>query len=294
MATLREIRGRIVSVRNITKITSAMKMVSAAKMRRATDAITAARPYAEKLESMLKLLSSTTEDLVSPLFEKRDEIRTILLIVVAADRGLCGSFNSNVIRITQNHVAALQKQHPKAKIKLLLVGRRVTDFFIKRSLEVVDSFPGVFQKLEFATAQQVARIAVDGFVAEEFDKVQIIGNIFKSIVKQEVCISDFLPILPEENSKKSNRQSVDYIYEPSQEEVLSALLPKHLNMQIWKTLLDSNAAEQAARMMAMDNATTNAKKVLNELQLTYNKARQAAITTEILEIVGGAEALKKG
>lgn len=294
MATLRDIRTRIAAVKNIAKITSAMKMVAVAKMRRAQANITAARPYAEKLSSMLSLLAAGADESVSPLFEQRKDIHNIALIVVSADRGLCGGFNSNIMRTTMQTVKSLNKDYPQAKVHLITVGKRATEFFSRRAeYNVVDKFPGIFQKLEFIYAQSVARVASEGFLKGTFDKVYLIGNEFRSIVKQEVSVRDFLPVLPPK-TEAASKYAVEYIYEPSQDAILSTLLPKHLNTQIWRALLESNAAEQAARMMAMENATRNAKDLNRTLTLTYNNLRQAAITKEILEVVGGAEALSKG
>lgn len=297
MATLRDIRVRIAAVKNIAKITSAMKMVAVAKMRRAQIAIMAARPYAEKLSSMISLLAADQENLTSPLFEQRKDVKNIALIVVSADRGLCGGFNANLMRNAQNQLKALAKEYPSAKLHLITIGKRSTDFFSKREISIIERFPGVFQKLDFAQAQTISRLAVSGFLKGDFDKVQIIVNEFRSIAKQEVAVHDFLPIAPSLGTSADNsstKYKVEYIYEPSQLEVLNGILPKHLNMQVWRAMLESNAAEQAARMMAMDNATRNAKDLTSSLTLTYNKLRQAAITKEILEIVGGAEALQKG
>ncbi len=295
MATLRDIRNRIGSVKNIAKITSAMKMVAVAKMRRAQNAMFAARPYAEKLSDMISLLAADQENLTSPLFEQRREVKNIALVVVSADRGLCGGFNSNLLRGAQNQVKALQSQYPSAKLHLITIGKRSTDFFGKREMPIIASFPGVFQKLDFSQAQTIGRLAVSGFLKGDFDKVQVIVNEFRSIVKQEVTVHDFLPIAPKaaQPGAEKAKHNVEYIYEPSQAEVLDGILPKHLNMQVWRAMLESNAAEQAARMLAMDNATRNAKDLNRSLTLTYNKLRQAAITKEILEVVGGAEALRE-
>ena len=294
MATLRDIRTRIGSVKNIAKITSAMKMVAVAKMRRAQANIFAARPYAEKLSSMISLLAADQENLTSPLFEQRKDVKNIALIVVSADRGLCGGFNANLLRSTQNHLKALAKEYPAAKVHLITIGKRSTDFFSKRDVTIDAKFPGVFAKLDFSQAQTIGRSAVSGFLKGEYDKVQIIVNEFRSIAKQEIAVHDFLPIAPAKSSEKAEKKyNIEYIYEPSQAEVLNGILPKHLNMQIWRAMLESNAAEQAARMMAMENATRNAKELNRSLTLTYNKLRQAAITTEILEVVGGAEALRQ-
>jgi F-type H+-transporting ATPase subunit gamma len=299
MATLRDIRTRIASIKNIAKITSAMKMVAVAKMRRAQASILAARPYAQKLSAMISLLAKDTENLTSPLFEQRKEVKNIALIIVSADRGLSGSFNANLMRGAQNQLTMLARENPNATLHLITIGKRSTDFFGKRAMVIDARFPGVFQKLDFAQAQTISRLAVQGFLTGTYDKVQIIVNEFRSIAKQEVTVHDFLPIAPEGMQTNSATTSgstyaVEYIYEPSKDAVLNSLLPKHLNMQIWRAMLESNAAEQAARMMAMENATQNAKELNRTLTLSYNKLRQAAITKEILEIVGGAEALQKG
>ncbi len=299
MATLREIRGRIAGVKNIAKITSAMKMVAAAKMRKAQDAITSARPYAQKLSDILSLLAANLEESIDPLLQQREEVSNIALIVVSADRGLCGSFNSNILRGTSYHIKRLKQDYPKANIHLITVGKRACDFFGRRSFTLVQRFPGIFTKLDYLYAQDIAHLAIDGFLSGQFDRVELVFNEFKSVVKQELVIRQFLPIEPAQQpatdrAKNHTGSTIDYIFEPSRERVLSALRPKHLNMQIWRALLESNASEQAARMVAMDNATTNAKDLLRALQLNYNKARQAAITKELLEIVGGAEALKNG
>lgn len=294
MATLREIRSRIVGVKSTSKITSAMKMVAAAKMRRAQDGILSVRPYADKLQQTLSLLAATVEDYTEPLMIPHEHVNNIALIVISADRGLCGGFNASILRAALQHLRALKQQYPKAELHVIPVGRRSVDFFVKQPYNIVEKFPFIFTNLNYTTAQAISRLATDGFLIEQFDKVQIIGNEFRSVVKQEIVIRDFLPIAPAEISEEIKNAHTDYIFEPSKEKVLSSLLPKHLNMQVWRSLLESNAAEQAARMMAMDNATTNAKNLIRELTLSYNKARQAAITKEILEIVGGAEALREG
>jgi F-type H+-transporting ATPase subunit gamma len=292
MATLRDIRQRISAVKNTVKITSAMKMVAAAKLRRAQDAITSARPYATKLSEVLSNLASSDMDFIHPFFDKREEVGNVLVIVVSSDRGLCGAFNANLFRVaTQTIETNIKKQYPKAKVHLISIGKRAVSFFSKRNYNTVASLPDVFAKLNFETVLEIAPIVTEGFINGTYDRVHIIFNEFKSVIRQEVQTVQLLPV---ESTKKAEKakSSVDYIYEPSREEILENLLPKYLNLQIWRALLDSNAAEQAARMMAMDNATTNAKDLINVLQLEYNKARQAAITKEMLEIVGGAEALK--
>lgn len=293
MATLREIRERIGGVKSIIKITSAMKLVAAAKMKRAQDAITAAKPYAAKVSDVLSFLASNAGEVVDPLLQERETIGSIGLIVISADRGLCGGFNANLMKKADKHIASLKDEYPSATISVIPVGQKACDHFEKSDIEIVEMFPGVFSKLDFGTAQDIARIAVDMFTAEDFDMVQIIVNEFVSVVKQVPTVEQFLPIVPSKDEENDSPYGMDFIVEPSLPDVLSSLLPKHLNLHVWRSMLDSNAAEQAARMFSMDNATRNAEDLLRDLELNYNKARQAAITTEILEVVGGAEALSK-
>lgn len=292
MATLRDIRQRIVAVKNTSKITSAMKMVAAAKLRRAQEAIWAARPYASKLSEVLSNLASAETDFAHPFFDKRDEVANVLLIVVSSDRGLCGAFNSNLLKASTNHIERKLKQdYPKATVHVMPVGRRAYSYYQRRNNNIIAAFPDIFGKLSFNNVLDISPIVTEGFINGQFDRVHIMFNEFKSMIKQEVRIVPLLPVQPTATTEKK-KGGTDYIYEPSRGEILEALLPQYLNLQIWRSLLDSNAAEQAARMMAMDNATTNARDLISTLQLDYNKARQASITKEMLEIVGGAEALK--
>ncbi|MEW5798148.1 MAG: ATP synthase F1 subunit gamma [Bacteroidota bacterium] len=292
MATLREIRSRISGVKNTQKITKAMKMVSAAKLRRATDAIIAARPYAKKMKELLSHLSGQVDVTKYPQFEVR-EVKSVAIVVVTADRGLCGAFNSNIIKATVNHIEKNYAEMNEAgKVKLICVGKKGYDFFSKRNYEVISKHVGIFNQLNFNIAKTIVAEVVEGFIKGEFDKVEVISNEFKNAVQQKLTVSQFLPVMPEESNDKKHA-ATDYIYEPTSDEIVGALVPKHLNFQMWRVLLDSNAAEQGARMTAMENASTNARDLIKILQLNYNKARQAAITKELLEIVGGAEALRK-
>lgn len=291
MAKFREMRSRIQGIENTAKITQAMKMVAAAKLRRAQDSIIAARPYGRKLREVLQFLASQVESAVSPLLEER-EVRRVAVIVVASDRGLCGAFNSNVLKaatyLIQNRYGALQAS---GNLDVVCVGKRSVDYFSKRGYNVVAAYPGIFNSLEFATARRIVAEVTDGFVRGRYDRVEVVYSEFKSVVKQNVVTEQMLPI-PRLEKQATTGGNVDYIFEPSRDELLSALLPKHLNTQMWNILLESNAAVQGAQMTAMENATRNAKDLVRNLRLLYNKARQAAITTEILEIVSGAEALK--
>lgn len=291
MASLRELRRKISGVQSVAKITTAMKLVAAAKLRRAQNAIFTARPYAQKLEEILALLVATSADeLIHPLLLVREKVRNVLIIPITGDRGLCGSFNTNIIRqfLQLQNAFAVEKQQ---SVQILAVGKRAVDYFQKRNVALVDSYPGIFRRLLFSHAQAIGKRVISGYVDQEFDEVYLIYNHFVSVVKQEVVVKRLLPVtasaLPSEQVEHR-----DYIFEPSQEAVLDALLPRHVNMQIWRALLESNAAEQAARMVAMDNATNNAQELIRALRLVYNKTRQATITKELLEIVTGAEVLK--
>jgi len=293
MATLRDIRQRISGVKNTQKITKAMKMVAAAKMRRATEAIIAARPYAKKMRELLQHLSAQVDVTKYPQFAERD-IKSVAIVVVTADRGLCGAFNSNIIKAAVHHINTNYAElHADGKVKLFLVGKKAAEFFGKRNYNVAAKHTGIFNQLNFTFAKSLTTEIVDGFVKGEFDKVEIIFNEFKNAVQQKLTIEQFLPVVQEQAVNQKKHDATDYIYEPGKDEIVSALVPKHLNFSLWRVLLDSNAAFYGAQMTAMENATTNAKEIIRVLQLNYNKARQAAITKELLEIVGGAEALRK-
>ncbi len=295
MAQYRKIRGRITGVQNTAKITQAMKMVAAAKLKRAQDAIVAARPYAQKLGEILSHLAEAIDSTISPFFEVR-EVNRVGIIVVAADRGLCGPFNTNVIKEAENRVRKFYgDQYRAGGVDLICVGKRAVEYFGRRDYSVVGSYPGIFADLDFTIAQRIVGEAVDKFLEGKYDRVELIYNEFRSVIRQEVAVSQFLPVEPIESGESEQTESgynIEYIFEPSSVELLNALLPKHLNTKLWNALLESNAAEHGARMTAMDNATRNARDLARDLKLEYNKARQAAITTEILEIVSGANALK--
>lgn len=292
MATLREVRNRISGVKKTEKITKAMKMVAAAKMRRAQTAVLAARPYANRLKDLLAHLVSQVPEHPLPLLQPR-EIRKLALVVVTADRGLCGAFNANILKAALQH---LDRQYPgwgdDGRATLICLGKKGVDFFSKRMYAVRARHIGVTNALVFATAQRIARTIVEGYLAGDYDCVDIIYNEFKSVAQQRIVISRFLPLVAEagEGEGKPPRPT-NYLYEPSRERLLEAIVPRHLNVEIWRVLLESNAAEQGARMAAMESATENANDMIRLLQLQYNKARQASITRELLEIVSGAEAL---
>ncbi len=292
MATLREIRGRIVGVKKTQKITKAMKMVAAAKFRRAQRNVVQARPYAAKMKQLLNHLYTNPEASAHPFIQPRN-VNAVALVIVTSDRGFCGAFNSNLVKTAERLINANYKTlHEQGKVRLFCIGKKGADYFSKRGHSIAGKYIGVYSNLVFGEAQKVAREVIDGYTKGEFDRVDIVSNVFKSAAQQTTVTEQFLPI-PGDAFDGDGADSVDYIYEPSDIAIIDALIPKHLNFQLWRLLLESNAAEEGARMTAMENATTNANELIRYLQLSYNKARQAAITSELLEIVGGAEALKK-
>ncbi|MHC2990874.1 ATP F0F1 synthase subunit gamma [Pontibacter sp. HJ8] len=292
MASLKEVRGRIVSVSSTQQITKAMKMVAAAKLRRAQDNILRMRPYAQRLGGILTNLSSLTEGSVSNKYSAKRDANRVLLIVVTSDRGLAGAFNSNIIKAATTLAnTRYSNQLEAGNVTFLTIGRKGFEALTKRNLKVISDYTGTFLNLSFDTVRAAAERAMSGFVSGEFDKVEIIYNEFKNVATQIVRTEQFLPV--EENPVDESASSVipDYTFEPSKEQIIEELIPKSLKIQVYKAVLESNASEHGARMTAMDKATENAGDLLKELKLTYNRTRQAAITKEILEIVGGAEAL---
>lgn len=299
MATLREIRRRIASITKISQVTDAMRMVATAKLRRAQQAIEANRPYADKFGRILNQLihlnsvaeeNNTESQLVHPLLEVRP-VKRVCIISVSGDRGLCGSFNANTIRTTNQRLQHYQQQG--IEVDLICVGRRVADFF-RRRLTVSGEYVNIFNNLKFEVAIDLANKVSSMYSGKSVDSVEIIYNNFRSAILQVVQTELLLPLDTSGQSfvsETSESISTEYLYEPTREEILHQILPKHLNAQIWKALLDSNAAEQAARMTAMENATQNAKDIIDELVLQRNRARQTLITKEVAEIVSGAEAL---
>jgi len=284
MANLKEIRNRISSVSSTMQITSAMKMVSAAKLKKAQDAITAMRPYADKLTELLQSLSATLDADSGSTFAEQRAIKKVLIVAITSNRGLAGAFNSNIIKEVNRLTS---ETYANQEVSYLAIGKKVNDAF-KKSDKVIDNKSEVFDDLTFENVAAIAQNLMDRFVAEEFDKIEIVYNKFKNAATQIVMTEQFLPIVPIEESANVNS---DYIFEPSKEEIVKQLIPKSLKTQLFKGIRDSFAAEHGARMTAMHKATDNAKELRDQLKLTYNKARQAAITNEILEIVGGAEAL---
>lgn len=284
MANLKEIRNRITSVSSTMQITSAMKMVSAAKLKKAQDAITAMRPYAEKLTELIQNLSASLEGDAAGKFAEQREVNKVLIVVITSNRGLCGAFNANVIK----QVKVLTDAYAGKKIDVVTVGKKGNDV-LRKTNNVIDNQSAIFDHLAFENVATLAEELMNKFVAGDYDKIELVYNQFKNAATQVVVTEQFLPLAPIEGTETV---SSDYIFEPSKEEIVLTLIPKSLKTQLYKAIRDSFAAEHGARMTAMHKATDNATALRNQLKLTYNKARQAAITNEILEIVGGAEALK--
>ncbi len=292
MATLRDIKRRIKGVQSTQKITKAMKMVAAARLRRAQDRIINARPYAREIFEMLSHMVTENDINANPYIVHREEIHTAV-VVVTADRGLCGAFNANIIKETVKYIEE-ELSVNKIKCRLFCIGKKGYDFFSKRDYNVVYNKKGFFSSLNYDAAVEISNKIISGYLNKEYDKVIIIYNEFKSVIQQKIIVEQFLPIPVLKKSGKEKYTFNNYIFEPNQESILNYILPKHLKGQMWRILLESNAAEYGAQMTAMDNATTNAKELIRTLQLKFNKERQAAITKEILEIVSGANALKAG
>lgn len=293
MATLREIKSRIGSIRNIEKITNAMKMVASVKFRKAQMNVVAARPYARKIDEILRNLIPTVEDFDNDLLKER-EVKKLCVVVVTSDRGLCGSFNTNLIKHVENSLKTTFSGFYNAKeLTLISIGKKGYDHFNKRHYEFFARYTNIFDKLQFSIAQTIIEEVMAGYCEKKFDKVVVIYNEFKSVAQSKIVEEQIIPIPPYPKEKGVRNILSNYIYEPSSKEIVEHLLPRSLKTQIWRILLESYASEQAAQMTAMDSATTNANDLMKTLQLSYNRARQASITKEILEIVGGAEALQE-
>ena len=284
MANLKEIRSRIVSVSSTMQITSAMKMVSAAKLKKAQDAITAMRPYADTLTGLLQNLSGSIEDASGSVFATERPVEKVLLVAITSNRGLCGGFNSNIIKEV---IAQRDNNYAGKQVDVFTIGKKGNDI-LSKDFSVADNRGDVFDDLTFANVAAVADQLMEHYANGDYDRIDLVYNRFKNAATQLVTTEQFLPIVSVEVQTASTS---DYIYEPAQEEIVSTLIPKALKTQMFKALRDSFASEHGARMTAMHKATDNATELRDQLKLTYNKARQAAITNEILEIVGGAEAL---
>jgi F-type H+-transporting ATPase subunit gamma len=287
MLGLKALRRRIVSIKSTQQITRAMKMVAAARLRRAQERIIEARPYADKMREVLQSLSLRTEPEAHPLLVRR-EMKRVELLAITSDRGLCGSFNQNVMRSVERFIRENQSSYEE--ISLTLVGRKGLDYFRRRQVPIVRDYVGQFRDIDYEVAATVGKDMVEDYTSEAVDGVFLVYNEFRSPLIQRVVMRDLLPIEPLE--VEPDYYPVEYIYEPSAEAILSELLPRYVEAQLYRALLESTAGEHGARMTAMDAATENAEEMIEKLTLMYNKARQSAITTEMLEIVGGAEALQ--
>ena len=282
MANLKDIRNRIKSVKSIQKVTKAMKLVAAAKMRRAQERMEESRPYSNSLAEVIQHLLPDVDRDRLPLLDAR-EVKRKAYVVVSADRGLAGAFNTNLLKVAQKEIDAFGKEN----VDLFCIGKKARDHFKRREYNIITSHVDFWADMEFNSAITIGRSIIEHFTSGKVDEIHVVYNYFINVGRQQVKSEMLLPLIYEEK----NGVTHDRLYEPSKEELVSSLIPRHLNVQVWKYLLESYASEQAARMLSMENATTNAQDMIKDLTLEFNKARQAAITTEMLEIVSGAEAL---
>lgn len=292
MPTLRDIRKRLKAVQNTKKITAAMKMVAAAKLRKVQDRMLNFRPYAIKMEGVLSDLSRAAEREIHPLFALRPR-KTVEVIVLTSDRGLCGAFNTNILRTSAKYIEGLKKEG--VELSLSTVGRKARDYFRRRNVPIRKTWVGISGKLSYENAQEIASDLIENYVNETIDEAILVYSEFKSLILQKVTISKLLPIgslEPEEGQAKEPSLSSDFLYEPSMVAIFERLLPKYLEIQGYRALLESQASEEAARMTAMENATKNCGEIIDKITLLANKVRQAGITKELMDIVGGVEALK--
>jgi len=284
MANLKEIRNRITSIGSTMQITSAMKMVSAAKLKKAQDAITAMRPYSNKLTELIQSLSANLDSEVGGAYAKQREVNKVLLVVITSNRGLCGAFNSSIIK---KSIDLIKHTYAAKQVDVLAIGKKGNDLLSKEH-NILANKSEIYDNLNFEAASEIADQLMELYATEAYDKIEIVYNKFKNAATQIITHEQFLPIIPAAGATNTN---VDYLFEPSKAEIVQGLIPKSLKTQVFKAIRDSFAAEHGARMTAMHKATDNATELRDDLLLQYNKARQAAITSEILEIVGGAEAL---
>lgn len=294
MANLRDIRNRIESIKNTRQITKAMKMVAAAKLRKAQNRIIATRPYAAKMKEVAARLVKNASD-EHELLRKPETTDQVLIIVIGSDRGLCGAFNNNLFKLVGKTIEEDYVQYRnEGTLSLVCVGKKAIKHFKKRNYNIAAEYPDFFDEVRFPSAAEIMRNVIEQFNEGQYDEVKLAYNEFKSVIAQERIVESVLPIEPEslDDGQKDIDLEKEYIYEPNVDVILKKLLPSHLNLQLWKAILESNAAEQGARMTAMDNATENANELQEDLELEYNRARQSAITTEISEIISGAQALE--
>lgn len=291
MANLKEVRNRIASVSSTQQITKAMKMVSAAKLKRATSAIVQLRPYATKMKEILANLSASLDESNSPFIQEREPVK-VLIIAVSSNRGLAGAFNLNVIKSINVLISEkYSDQHRKGNVHIVAIGKKVQDYYEKRKYNVIGNNNELYSELTFKNSSKIAEAIMEGFANGEYDRVDLVYNQFKNAAVQFLTTEQLLPVPRPEISVHKPLKQVDYILEPSQEEIVEQLIPKSIKTQLYKAVLDSHASEHGARMTAMDKATENAGDLLKALKLSYNQARQAAITTELTEIVSGAASL---
>ncbi|MBI1919877.1 MAG: ATP synthase F1 subunit gamma [Geobacter sp.] len=288
MANLKSIKKRIVSVKNTRQITKAMKMVSAAKLRRAQENVVAARPYATKLGEVLQRLAQSQDSDGHPLLEKRVAEKA-LVILVTSDRGLCGGFNANISKAAERYIK--ERKGDYAEISVLTIGRKGYEF-LKNRQTIRKNYTGVLSSLNYQTAAMLAQEVIAGYLEGDYDEVFLLYNAFRSVMSQDITLQQLLPITPPEASAAEGETPPEYIYEPSKNELLGELLPKYIEVTMFKAMLESVASEHGARMTAMDSASKNATEMIGKLTLVYNRARQAAITTELMEIISGAESIK--
>jgi len=306
MATLRDIRTRIASVQNTQQVTRAMKMVAAAKLRRAQENIFKTRPYAYKIGAVIEHLKRQGAVNAHPLLREHPSVNAALIIVVTGDRGLAGAFNTNVIKSAETLITSqFSELHRQGTLQIAAVGRKGAEYFGKRGYNLVGDFSGVFSELSFETALSIGSLAMKGYIEERWDIVKIVYNEFKNTIAQNRIVAPLIPIPPEQFRTPvmlnedvtapdlDEKYRAHYLFDPDSKHILDSLVPQFVNFEIWRALLESSAAEQGARMVAMDNATSNATELLQSLRLQYNRARQSAITTEILEIISGANALEE-
>lgn len=291
MANLKEVRNRIASVKSTQQITKAMKMVSAAKLKRATNAIIQLRPYANKLNDILANLSASLEEGSSPFLQEREPAK-VLVVVVTSNRGLAGAFNANAIKATNNLIADKYSAQLKAgNVSIVAIGKKAQEFYQRRKYNVIGNNNEVFADLSFENVSKITEAIMAGFLKGEYDRVDMVYNHFRNAAVQYIQTEQLLPVPKAEKKANASASNIDYILEPSQQDIVEQLIPKNIKIQLYRAVLDSHASEHGARMTAMDKATDNAGELLNTLKLSYNQARQAAITTELSEIVSGAAAL---
>lgn len=290
MASLKEVKSRITSIISTQQITKAMKMVAAAKLRKSQDRIIQMRPFAQKLSEVLHSVSGSSDEGQSWYNTVREE-KNVLIVTVSADRGLCGSFNTSIFKTTVKLINDnYAQQNSLGNVTIFPIGKKSLEYFKKRNYKVEEGYWNLFHDISFDNVSRAANYLMEAFKSGKYDKIEVVYNEFKNVATQILRVEPYLPIVS--TSAEGKMVDVDYIYQPDREEIITGLIPKSLKVQLFKAVLDSNAAENGARMTAMDKATENAGELLKELKLTYNRTRQAAITKEILEIVGGAEALK--